>query len=368
MYCSSEISCKIRTLSFWATIAVVIIHSNPLENKVSCPWAWWVGNIIGVLQYWAVPYFFIVSGFFFDKSYGMQDVPMSKFLRGKIRSLGVPYLLWGAIFGGVVLTSLMIFANANSQQPIIANTIFDTASPVFAADKLIGFSRGSPMNGALWYVRLLLAIFCFAPILKWIRNMRQGGGGGVLLCISILIIANTSAINEGRVCESLTIYGVPIEIKLAGVGYFIMGMVASKYSIEKMRLTPSLRVVFIATWICGMISALILRYNGVPLGHAGELFFRFSPLLFIAVLWSISWRCSKFVSSLIPFRFWIYCMHHPVTACVAAVSHQVLGRSIGIDFLRMLLITPTSLAIVTFAGVFVRQRYNKLFAVLNGGR
>ena len=91
MYCSKDHSRRISVLSLLATIAVVILHSNSLENIRINAFVWWIGNVIAVLQYWAVPFFFIVSGFFFDRSYVQHNVSTFQFLKKKVWSLGVPY-------------------------------------------------------------------------------------------------------------------------------------------------------------------------------------------------------------------------------------------------------------------------------------
>lgn len=62
-YCSETTSRKIAVLTTLATVAVVIVHSNSLESIRTPSWAFWAGNAIAFLQHWAVPFFFMVSGF-----------------------------------------------------------------------------------------------------------------------------------------------------------------------------------------------------------------------------------------------------------------------------------------------------------------
>lgn len=98
-YCNSKTSRKIAVLTTLATIAVVIIHSNSLESYRESAWLFGIGNGIAFLQHWAVPFFFMVSGFFFDRAF--DDGPLiggySSFLFKKLRTLGMPYLLWGSV-------------------------------------------------------------------------------------------------------------------------------------------------------------------------------------------------------------------------------------------------------------------------------
>ena len=201
IYCSRQVSVKIKVLSFWATLAVIVIHSNSLESINDNAFAWWIGNAIAVLQYWAVPYFFVVSGFFFDRGYVLRDISAREFLRKKVFSLGLPYLLWGAVFGGAVLTPVLMYVNLRGGRPICENTFMDASSSVFAVDRLIGGFSGAPPNGALWYIRMLLVIFLFAPIIKWLRKQFCVW---VILCIGIFLIAFSS----GSTCHVLCSVGL----------------------------------------------------------------------------------------------------------------------------------------------------------------
>lgn len=98
-YVSQTISQKLRIISFVATISVVVIHTNHLEMFKECSVAWWIGNLIGYLQRWAVPYFFLVSGFFFARAFEKQPLfrYWKTFLLVKVKTLLVPYLLWGIV-------------------------------------------------------------------------------------------------------------------------------------------------------------------------------------------------------------------------------------------------------------------------------
>lgn len=365
IYCSRQVSVKIKVLSFWATLAVIVIHSNSLESINDNAFAWWIGNAIAVLQYWAVPYFFVVSGFFFDRGYVLRDISAREFLRKKVFSLGLPYLLWGAVFGGAVLTPVLMYVNLRGGRPICENTFMDASSSVFAVDRLIGGFSGAPPNGALWYIRMLLVIFLFAPIIKWLRKQFCVW---VILCIGIFLIAFSSAINHGREMEMFVLYTIPVRMKLSGIGYFILGMVISAYSLENRSPRTMTVVPCVLIWFVGMLLAVFLRHKGIRILYPIELFERFSPLLAIIFLWTIPWEQTFISSDLISMRFWIYCMHHPITSYVSAGLHAIVGHSLCAEFFNMAVGPPICLLIVVLAGLMVRKVYPRMFGILNGGR
>ena len=95
-YCTDSVSRKLRILSFLATVSVVVIHTNYLERCVEGSVAWWVGNVIAYMQRWAVPFFFVVSGFFMEREFRDQEALsyLKTFFSKKSKSIIIPYLLW----------------------------------------------------------------------------------------------------------------------------------------------------------------------------------------------------------------------------------------------------------------------------------
>lgn len=110
-YTSADASLKIRVMAFLGAVAVVVIHSNSLESITDPLWAGRVGNWIGYLQRWAVPFFFMVSGFFFDRGYASVARGTKDFYRTKFKSLVVPYCLWGAVYGALMMTPILMWVN-----------------------------------------------------------------------------------------------------------------------------------------------------------------------------------------------------------------------------------------------------------------
>lgn len=77
---------KISAISFIACMMIVLIHVVDKPYKLG----------IAMLTQWAVPWFLIVSGYFFSKT--LRDYNLVTIVRKKVNSLAIPYLLFG--FGG----------------------------------------------------------------------------------------------------------------------------------------------------------------------------------------------------------------------------------------------------------------------------
>ena len=82
------ISCKFRVLSFFAALAVVLIHSGIMAGMDRQ--AEWCRTVVDVytqrLTCWAVPFFFAAAGYWFSQGGYMADrQTYAMFLRKKIK-------------------------------------------------------------------------------------------------------------------------------------------------------------------------------------------------------------------------------------------------------------------------------------------
>lgn len=134
---SSQISTKITVLSFFAMFAVFVGHCrcDSRFEVIIRPWL-----------IWHVPWFFIVSGYFFIDS--LRKYSWKTFLRKKFFSILIPYLSWCCI--GIILWIPDFAAKGITIMDILGIT-----GSIFPAG-----------NWPLWYVRALM-IFMFTGLLIW---------------------------------------------------------------------------------------------------------------------------------------------------------------------------------------------------------
>lgn len=353
-------------MSFLASLSVVLIHSNPLEGLSGPAWVVWVGNAIAYLQHWAVPYFFAVAGFFFDRGYAATERQTTLFLKSKVSTLLAPYLFWGCLWGALTLTPIKYLAN---QRCGFAwqGTIFADPSWLSVVDRFLGFTRSAPPNPALWFVRLLLLFFLFAPVWRWLRK-------NVRFLIPLMGI--------GLICFSHSFsgqFGVEsfggMEICLSGVGYLFLGMAVSIYRLECVNVPRALFVLCFGLWAFVSYNAIrVCRFSALPIDGWLLVTFRVAPILLLVSVWSFldERRMSFLYDHLSPRRvslaFWIYCMHHPVSAAIGGVAHHLLGRSLPAEIVRMGVIFSLTTLICTLAGMALRARLPRAYAFLTGGR
>ena len=169
---------KIRAIGFLCALMVVAIHCT------SIPKDWWLGTLdmscwIVVLQTFgtdtivrlAVPWFFVISGFFLVKNLEIPEHTGSvERIRGiflwwrksvgkRLLTLGIPYLLWNLIY--------YIFKLATGKYG------FDL---LHCLSQLTGYDPYEvPACGQFWYVRCLLVYVVFAPVFVALFGHRRFG-------------------------------------------------------------------------------------------------------------------------------------------------------------------------------------------------
>lgn len=368
-YCSDSVSRKLRIISFLGTVSVVVIHTNYLTTSTDCLIAKLIGDIISYLQIWAVPLFFVISGFFMEREFRDRDLWLyfKAFLAKKSRSIIIPYLLWGICYGLVVMTLLkMGVAVQRGENDIWGGTIFAQWGQWAFFDSLFGITH-APLIGALWYLRVLILVTITFPL--WIGLFRYAKWVGLGLA-SVFILASPLGMHE----EVFALpFGIVFRLKINAVGWVLMGMAASSLSLDRFAIRKySFSWVALLLWIVAALLPLYCDYCGFAIPLPVELFHRIHPLFTIIALWGAGdWLSRKLPEKLpeaMSMGFWIYCMHHPITGYVGALGHIVFGRGMASRLVMQLIGWIITLAICISAGLVFKKSFPKTYKILCGGR
>lgn len=349
------VSRKIRFLSFLAAIGVVVLHTNPIGYVENAPG--WVSGFADVLSYfnsWAVPFFFMVSGFWFDRRADMI-INWRVFWKKKVKTLVVPYVLW-SIYGTVLWTGLRVVNNLRNGGASFGDTVFESGNWIAILDRIFGVFQCSPGNPTLWFVRLLILIFLTAPIWLWLRRKVFCLFVVIMMVLTILF----SSVSWVSPCEHLFVLGgYSFEFKVQGLGWFGLGMVASALHLDARRIPFWLAAVFAAVWAVS-----------VSLGYPVSSWALLSLVVFI-------WCCSDFVLNHLPAQlpawmglsFWIYCAHGPLSGCVGALYRALIGGStVGAYILSVATMWAVTVGLSMALASVTRRFLPRVFVVLCGGR
>ena len=154
---TDRLSARIANMSLFAALLVVIIHA-PFPSKIGSPtWMlyYFMRYTLGTI---AVPYFFLVAGFFIARRYGERNW-FGTALKKRVFSLLVPFVLWSTIIASF-MPICIIFANALHSRNL---NIMDAFSLVnwFC---VFGFD---PIEAVipLWFLRALYILVLLSPVL-----------------------------------------------------------------------------------------------------------------------------------------------------------------------------------------------------------
>lgn len=119
---ADDFSHKVTVLSFLAMVSVVYIHHNAIDTTEPAYWNVVVQTFLTrALTDWAVPFFFIMSGFWVARSRYVSSEGATPFLMKKVRTLLVPYVLW-AVLGAVISMPVIVFNNYVNHMPLLSRT------------------------------------------------------------------------------------------------------------------------------------------------------------------------------------------------------------------------------------------------------
>lgn len=361
------VSRKFVWLSFFAMVSVIMIHSiSVLTTKSPAAWNVFAQHLLlRSFTYWAVPFFFMCSGFWFAKGkYVMRSVgegptvTVLAFWGKKVRTLLVPYVLW-VLIAVVMILPLTLGNNYLMHRWLWERTFVDNAGVWGKVDGLFGIVCAQPSaNGPLWYLRALILLFALAPIWRFVALRRWGW-------LALLAFGWV----EIFVCP----IGIP-QVHLGGssVGWFVLGMAVALKGWENVRLPKCAVSLAACVWIAAAL-AKCFHMVGVDFIPC-EWFWRINaliPLGGVVCLWGLYDHCR--VSSIEPrpwmrATFWVFCFHQIPISYFMAICLYVFGKGDGMT----LLIALANVAFVAYLSFAIagcaKRRFGACYHLLTGGR
>ena len=299
------ISDSITALRFPLIVAIVFIHTfiigqPTIDGKINVNYGQF--PLYDFLDYViricfaeiAVPLFFAISGYLFfykcDFNYSVYKTKIQK----RLRTLLVPYLLWNLIYLLYVLATQMMLPSATSQgrKMVIDYTLLDFIDSFWHYD---GVDRGwGPIYGPLWFIRDLIEINLFTPIIYWLVNVKRVVP---VLGMLTLYLSGLWLMTPG--------------ICVTGFSFYTLGAWASVNKIDLSRFIIE-KGIFVVVISCALFVIDVLLWNqGMPhpLGHRA---FIVSGVLLCVVLaiWIVSkYEVGRKIRYLAKCSFFVFVFH-----------------------------------------------------------
>lgn len=326
---------KIRIISFFSMMLVVILHSQLMS--ISSGVILKVQQLVtGELTRIAVPMFFMISGYLFFQHISK---PLKTFFRYKIKkrlySLFCPYLFW-SIWGGLIY--LLVNAYIENLNVVVDYNFGQILCAIFF-DSIGAYQ--------LWFLRNLLILVIFSPIIYWLVRT-----GGLFVLVGLFFF---------------WVNGIQFLIQIESLFFFTIGAyIALKHCEFPCRVYSNSIVNVLLLTIWGGYCCFVVYYEW------GYFFHCMGIILGIICFWRM-YDCIKIQNSFLikkcaNYSFFIYVAHEPLLTGIKKSLLIVLGGSdsaIIIVYLAAPLITICTCILI---GIFFKTKNPRFYAFISGGR
>jgi len=353
-----ESSLRLNLLRFPLIVGVVFIHAYSSkagfaggEIGVSQPnfIADFVRNFVsqGVARI-AVPLFFLMSGYLFFAGFEWSKESYVLKLKSRIKTLLIPFLFWNVTTLTVIalaqaIPATKIFFSGNN--PLITTfSIFDYFNSI------IGFTR-SPIAYQFWFIRDLIILVLFAPVINFVVRFVPLPFLGLVLFYWLIGGWPVSAPSS----EALLFFSV---------GAYLGSTKKSLFYFDNFGLIivgSYLAIVIIDTITINQLFNPYLHKIGIVLGV--------SSALFLTKHVAQNEKLKSLIIRLSGVSFFVYAVHEPLLTILKKISYKMLLPESSFTVLFLYFLIPT--ITITFAVVAYRGLARvapKFVSIVTGGR
>lgn len=325
------LSNKIKIISFFCTVLVVFRHGLNLQafglSNNEASYISIIEHGVSKITEVAVPYFFIVSGYFFSRHTYYNNSEYVTMMKKKARTLFIPFIFWNIVgLFPLLLTHQFVFED----------------NPLLYILQLLN----SDWNGVLWYVRDIMTIMLLAPLYTWIFMVNNRWLYTILF---ILLFINWWPVE----CRWLSSEGM--------LFFFIGGILQKNSKI----LNKEIHVITLSgLWIIWMLSCFCFPFYW-PI-H------RYNTLLGLVVIWQlfryIPQQLSIWMLNASAYSFFIYVIHiFIIKSMKVGVANFFLGNEI-VALLSYFILPLLTISIILYLGKKINKYFPKEFNIITGGR
>lgn len=345
-YLSEEESDRIKIIKFIAIVFVVYIHSYSGEmsflnqgNVIYMP-EWlqlFEYSISQVISRCGVPVFFLTASvLFFKRERKFGDV-----FRNKVKTLLCPYLIWNT-FWIVVFIVLQSMPFTQSYFSGLHTSIMEGS--ILEWLRLYGIGQEYPHCYPLWFMRDLMIVFLFFPIIKKIVNKypyAMLAWGGVLTIISIHFPFKTA------------------------LSWFIIGAVIVRKKIHMSIVEQLSLIKLTAIAIAGFLICILLNIDFIK-----DIYIYIEIILLI--------RISKYIYAhktirkkvlwLSEWTFIIYVFHELTLTSIKKLCLRLLPGEAIFLLMEYIFIPIFVIICCIILGIILKKTMFKLYVITTGGR
>ena len=341
------ISSAISWMRFPLIFMIVLLHCYCAIDAHGHPsffqWVYPFGLLLGET---GVPAFFFISGFLFFYSSKVY----SQKIQSRVHTLLIPYLFWN----GLILMAYVLLWLMGKPMLIMGKSIADYDLVDFLRTFIDRGSwdsgNGVPMLCPYWYIRNLMVICVFSPIIYYgIRYLKW-------IPILALFVWWISIPYNGMIASSLLFFSIGAYFSIEQKNPIV---VLQKYKIAFLCIWV---VAFLVDWAhCFMIVPYALYFH------------RISLLLniFLLLLVGSYFGNKKYLGREILDKsaFWIYTVHYPMTLAFGNISARYLQEApdwLVFVYYWLTVLCITALCVISY--VILHRLCPKVLSFITGNR
>lgn len=350
---SSFLSEKIKILSFISIILVLYIHSG-FHNTSNEILGMSINNILqdtisGGLGQCAVPLFYMISGFLFFQHTESGMPSIIKKIRKRGKTLLIPYLIGCLFFPLTLIIIESIPGSERFMNSTFMKNLYLPLSDILCSTFYKTAEGGSPWAFQLWFLRDLIILVLFSPILFYARKY--------IKTITIIILFLITY------CKSITSI-----IPVIPCFWFMFGDAI----VTHLNKPKSISIICGILFFCGVVLQITYPDNKIILSLE-------IPIIILGIFFF--WNCYDYLTKdsfslkkhsvlniLTNFTFFIYLFHEPTLNIVRKIIVVIIGKS-SIGFAISYLLSPWIFIVAAIAiGLLLKKKCSGIYSILVGGR
>lgn len=358
---SKYLSRKIKFISLFAMIAVVYVHSYNFSDSFLTP-ATRISegaNLTAMIEYFlsngllrfAVPLFFIISGFLFYHTYKNTLAVYKKKLLRRCYSVLTPYIIW-SFLSAIFILLLSSFDLTKKLDIVTEHPVTQTV------DFLKCFIN--PPAFQLWFMQQLIIFFIISPIIYLLVKYTRG-----LILIPI---------------GALWLFDFSFVINTQALFYYTIGAAFAifKKSRNVTRQSNTLMaIISVVVWVCLSGSLTVLAAyssdESATISLLMTFIYKLNEIAGIVSVWLLFDHMFSFVTNKRPIMFltghlfFIYVLHEPLLH----FTYQLSAVGGITDFGRLILyvgLPISNIAVCVIASMIIRKIARPLHRLLTGDR
>lgn len=344
MYLNKEESNYLNLLRIILIIGVVLTHTTifvppPYDfTNISYNFIYFQQEVLGEFR---VPTFFILSGYLFFKNSEFNINTYILKIQSKKKSLLLPYIIWST-FAGILHIIYDIIKTGNSK--LLNPLEFIKSFFIYTGNTIHPF----PINGPLWYVRDLMIIILFSPIIFKIITKIKIRHLIIIHLITFIIIPYAK---------------IPFTLLLNGIIWFTVG---AALSLNKKSISVLLNKYSFVFYVYPIFVILNIMTRGEIIHEFIMQCTIILGIIFNAKFWWIILKkhCNINIKSA-SYVMFLYCSHFIVDYIKPLCTNLL---SINNLIILYIIISGTTITICSLLFIFAKNNTKKIFNILVGSR